>query len=357
MNRRIRTCLFDAHAAPRLRTQSRLRGRSGVHAAAARRGTSLLEVLVGLGIMAVGAIGAFVLFPLSAINVSRALIDDRTTTCAVTADGQMRDIHRNGGDGNYLAVIDAAQPVGTTIDDPSAPAVVDPMGVAAGRGNIGNGGTGGNPAGTTAVQRVPLRITQKFDNFGNLVVNPTLALRFCSQMDGLSFSEGGKVDPNDPNFNTSSMRELRYNWMWVLQRPVWSDKSTARMQVVVYDKRAHLYAPPSSEAVFAAAFVPGVSEITGVPSTAEVRKGTWVMDATSGTDVNGRVVRHAEFYRVTGVTDTGTSFTLEVHKPIARADGRIDRAVPLNERYNGLLVVMPAVAEVFERPVLTAGVP
>jgi hypothetical protein len=225
------------------------------------------------------------------------------------------------------------------------------MGVVALRGNIGNGGTGGSPAGTTAVQRVTL------DKVGT---NKTLALRFCSQMDGLSFNEGGAVNPADPNFSAATMRELRYNWMWVLQRPVYRDRSTTRMQVVVYDKRAHLYAPPGSEAVFAATFVPGTSEITGVSGAAEVRKGMWVMDATSGTDVNGRSVRHAEFYRVTGITDTGTSFTLEVHKPVARADGRVDRANPPatnTERYGGLLVLLPAVADVFERPVLTTGTP
>lgn len=350
----IRRIPLDAHAAPRLQTQSRLRGR-------VRPGTSLLEVLVGLGIMAVGAIGAFVLFPLSAINVSRALIDDRTTTCAVTADGQLRDIHRNGGQFEpYAGVLDMPQVTptandnGLRPDEPSLPVVVDPMGIVAGRNNVGNGGTGGTPPGTTQVQRVTLNVVNNSTN------SRQLALRFCSQMDGLTFNEGGKVsDATDPNFSPATMRELRYNWMWVLQRPVQRDKTVTRMQVVVYDKRVHLYPAPNSEAVFAAAFVPGTSEITGVSAAAEVRKGMWVMDATVGTDANGRGVRHAEFYRVTGVTENplNGTLTLEVHKPVARADGRVDRGNPAAERYTGLLVLLPAAADVFERPVLTTNTP
>ncbi len=48
------------------------------------------------------------------------------------------------------------------------------------------------------------------------------------------------------------------------------------------------------------------------------------------------------------VTDTGTNYTLEVHKPIVRSDG-------LTGSYTANLVVLPAVADVFERPLLTAG--
>lgn len=304
-----------------------------------RPGTSLLEVLVGLGIMAVGAIGAFVLFPLSAINVSRALIDDRTTTCAVTADGQLRDVHRKvvdskgfGGETYFSALGPAAG------DGPSLPVVIDPMGFYARFGaDIGEL----TPPLTTGIKRV---------NLGALTSN-TLALRYCSQMDGLTFNEGGQVPGG------LDMRELRYNWMWVVQRPVSRDAYTLRMQVVVFDRRTHMYAPPGTEAVYGAAagpgpvitFVPGTSTIPGVPATAEVRKGSWVMDAT-----NVGAIRHAEFYRVTSVTDAGDgTVVLETHRPLVRADGLVDRAVPTRYQYDGTLVVMPAVVEVFERPLLT----
>lgn len=326
-----------------------------------RAGTSLLEVLVALGIMAVGALGAFVLFPLSAINMSRAMIDDRATTCAITADGQMRDIHRryvvepefNGAASAepYWQAFDAP-PAGLPPPlphEPSMPVAVDPMGVFArtagnGRDVIGDGN------GTNVPRR-------------NLSTTPSAlaALRFCSQMDGLTYAEGGDVDRN--TFNTSTMRELRYNWLWVLQRPANRDRYTVRQQVVVFDKRVHLYAPPGSESVYTVPFVPGSTVITGVPATAEgVRKGTWVMDATVRSTVDPadgktRQLRHAEFYRVTSVTeDTSTNpttYALEVHKPIARADGLSDLGNPARFAYVGSLVIHPTVVEVFERPTLT----
>ena len=341
----------------------------------ARRGTSLLEVLVGLGIMAVGAIGAFVLFPLSAINVSRALIDDRTTTCAITADGQMRDFHRmdverataSGSPAPvgefYHAAMDSPLPTAAPLlHEPSMPAFVDPMGFYA---RTGPGQYAVGDAGQTTIPRVNLSITNNLANGANL------ALRFCSQMDGLTYTDGGNVPGG------VDMRELRYNWLWVLQRPVQRDRYTVRMQVVVFDKRVHLYAPPGTEAVLGpnVTFVPGTTSITNVPGTAEVRKGSWVMDGTvkntsdpvtptAGATGAGsppaaprviRPLRHAEFYRVTSVTEVGGTYTLEVHKPIVRADGYSFAARPEEYQYTGTLVVMPTVVEVFERPTLTGG--
>lgn len=328
-----------------------------------RPGTSLLEVLVGLGIMAVGAIGAFVLFPLSAINVSRALIDDRATTCAITADGQLRDIHRQVVEGTRGEFYMSDIGLGTLAvgAGPSRPVVIDPMGSRARRGNnneiwLGDLDAMGNQQ--TAIPRVNLA---DLNNPDPAIANP-LALRYCSQMDGLTFDDGGKVAPG------VDMRELRYNWMWVVQRPVNRDRFTLRMQVVVYDKRTHMYAPVGSEAVIPGTpvagsaapiitFVPGTTILTGIPATSEVRKGTWVMDASTTADIAGRLIRHAEFYRVTSVTEeANATLTLELHRPIVRADGLVDRAsLPANNpfRYDGTLVIMPAVVEVFERPLLT----
>jgi len=360
-----------------------------------RTGTSLLEVLVGLGILAVGAIGAFVLFPFAAINVSRALVDDRTTTCAITADGQMRDVHRQ-----YvvewetrLRVPYASEPYHRAMDDPtvygvagvapvpknsdqaSYPVFVDPMTYV-----ISPGAPVGGKGGTnipTSIPRVTLTLMQVdplTQNARPALEQNSLPLRYCSQLDGLLFDEGGAVSTQ----NSNDMRELRYNWLWVLQRPINRDRHTVRMQVVVFNRRAHLYAPPNCEATFGNAppspfggnipltFVPGENTITGVPATAEVSKGTWVMDGTIGFDTAGRPLRHAEWYRVTSVTEVltptanggtpTTTFTLEVHKPISRVDGLISRGVTGSANpfaYAGTLVVCPGVVEVFERPVLT----
>jgi hypothetical protein len=276
-----------------------------------RTGTSLLEVLVGIGIMAIGAISAFVLFPFAAINVSRGLVDDRTTTCAITADGQIREIHRNrvvapesiGGKAGeqYQSKMDDPQtgnpavgqphptPVPKDSSQPSYPVLVDPMGVAAGGSttyatNVGKGGsvpTTGPPfLNPTLIPRVSLTVV-------TTAADPNkMALRFCSQLDGLLFDEGGAVSTTNPD----DMRELRYNWFWVLQRPVNRDRHTVRQQVVVCNRRAHLFVPPNCEAVHTARFVVGENTITGVSTSAEVSKGTWVMDGTLGNDDGGRAI-------------------------------------------------------------------
>jgi hypothetical protein len=316
-----------------------------------------VEVLVGLGILAVGAISAFVLFPLSAINVSRALVDDRTTTCAITADGELREIHRlyvavpynatGNSSENYYSLMDSpgtgAAPLSTTSPDPSYPVVIDPLGIAAGRTNIGSNSTFGQP---TLVPRTSLLAN-------GISSSNQLALRFCSQLDGLSYDDNGTVQPP-----SATMRELRYNWMWVVQRPSNRDRLTTRMQVAVFDRRVHLYNPPNSEAVFSASFIPGSTTITGISTTAELTKGTWIMDATIGNDNQPvpQPVRNGEFYRVVSVTDTGTgTYAVEVHRPVTRSDGQVSYGNPTKYSYNGSIVVMPALAEVYERPVLTGG--
>jgi hypothetical protein len=97
-------------------------------------------------------------------------------------------------------------------------------------------------------------------------------------------------------------------------------------------------------------FTPGATSITNVPATADVRKGSWVMDGTIGPDnaTPPVQIRHANFYRVLSVTDNLNGFyTLELNTPITRVDGG-------TQAYTGNLVVMPAIADVYDRPTLTA---
>ena len=55
-----------------------------------RRGFSLTEVIVALFIMAIGIISLLTLFPLGAVQMGKALRDDRSQTTGVIADGKMR---------------------------------------------------------------------------------------------------------------------------------------------------------------------------------------------------------------------------------------------------------------------------
>lgn len=316
-----------------------------------RTGTSLIEVLVTVGILGIGLTSVIAMFPMAAITMGQALKDDRTATAAVTGDGLIRDMHwRNVVEPPaplepYFYAMDGVTMTGAPFPglqplaadgNPSYPVFVDPMGIVAGRGSVGDAGT--PAASTSAIPRVTLKVVSDQPP-GN---QSSLALRLCSQMDGLSFDEDGNV-PQPPSFEK---RELRYNWLWVVQRPVNRDRLSTTLRVVVFDKRVHLYRPPGFETVFQTAFIPGQTSVTVAGTTAEVRKGSWVMDGTIGTDPAGRPIRHANFYRVLSVTtDINNNYVLELHTPIARLDGR-------TEPYGGNLVVMPAVADVYERPMV-----
>ena len=80
--------------------------------------------------------------------------------------------------------------------------------------------------------------------------------------------------------------------------------------------------------------------------------GSWVTDAGNlfqGTNfVGGQILRHAEFYRIVSVTPAANgTLALEVHRPVTRADG-------FTTQYSGMLVSIPSVTDVFERPLMTA---
>jgi hypothetical protein len=329
-----------------------------------RPAAALLEVLIGFGILGIAVTSIITLFPFSAITIGNALKDDRSTTCAVCADAFLHDYHQHyvvepGTAGTtitepYFTSMDSG-PAGATavsatagdmtnaasalVPTPGYPVYLDPMGVQAGQP-----ATVGDTAGLTSIPRVTLQPTTA--SFA--LQNPT-PLRLASQLDGLTYTSDGFVQ------GAYNMREYRYNVAWMLQRPSNRDRYTVRQQVVVYNRRAPLYAPAGTEAVSSNAanvLTPGATTFpiyVGTQPTAEIRRGTWILDAS--TPAAG--VYHAEFYRVVSVTDNSASngtYALEVHKPVVRLDGLTGAA----NAYTGTLVVMPGVCDVFQRPALTA---
>ena len=334
-----------------------------------RKGMSMAEVLVALFLLALGTLAILTMFPLGMYHMSLALKDDRTAQSAQQADAYMRTIWRTrmveqGGAGepelyNAFSYPDAnpvtlgfqrGTPVVTT--GPSYPVFVDPMGWFAPWSTLNSaphqywvGGAGSSPF-------LPRRSL-------NLLTSQTAAAshRACSIMDGLGFAENGTASTS----GGSVERELRYNWMWILQRPDNTVPNTASMTVVVFDKRSFLFAPQGAESVYASNNAPSpLSNIVmqpllttiqlpvayfGVPP---VQKGGWIMDATPG-------LRHAIFYRVVSVTDNPTNIVagipvpttdIELQTPIRRLDGSTNA-------YNGTLMYFAGVSEVFDRPNLT----
>jgi len=355
-----------------------------------RKGMSMAEVLVALFLLALGTIAILTMFPLGMYHMGQALKDDRTAQAAQQADTSMRMYWRmnvventgtpepfsramsNPDDTGFAAasIVPALHQRGTpfVVAGPSYPVCVDPMGMWAPWGTLNTPAHQYWMGGAVATPPLPPFIGRRTLN--NFAAPAGASQRFCSLMDGYGFAENGT-----PSVSTGSVdRELRYNWMWILQRPDVTVPNTASMTVVVFDKRAFQFAQQNAEQVFSTQYpnqapfftAPGAANNTivmqpllttiqvpvgrGVPT---VQKGGWLLDATYlplGNPFAPAGMRHAIFYRVVSVTDNTatTGFTdIEVQSPIRRLDGGTNA-------YPGTLIHLTGVSEVFERTNLTA---
>lgn len=318
-----------------------------------RPGMTLVEIQVAIFVVAIGLTGVIAMFPYGAKQMGDALTADRTTTHAAAMDGLVRGewkgkvVERAGDNEPYWNALDDPNPSATgtlpkippTSTEPSYPVFLDPMGVV-GRSSTNKDWVGDMPAaanGNTPFTSVPRRNM-------NLVANsssPTqVALRVWSQADGFGFDEDGR-----PLANPAEMRELRYNALAVIQRPVNRDRYRATLKIVVFGGRRHLFYPTGSEAVFNnVTFTPGSTKLQ-LPTSADIKKGSWIMD---GTVAGG--IRHANFYRVVSATEnTAGTYDVELNTPVTRVDGQTAAYT------NGTVVVLAGVLDVFERPALSGG--
>jgi hypothetical protein len=348
---------------------------------------SLTEVLVALFILTLGVIGILTLFPLSAAQMAYAVRDDRSALAAINADNVMRwywqtYVVENPGvvDKNfqpYTGLFDAptnglpsltSNPNGQQLyqnwGQPSYPVLVDPMGYAVRQGTFGE-------APGTQIQRCSLFGFNQAVSQPNVPyqlgvnLNPpqpqlqNFPYRFCSLVDTLGFNDNG---------TPTADLEMRYNWMWVLQRPQFINQQgdlthllTMNMTVVVFDRRPFLYPPinvTGFEVVFSnTVFTSGLTTVS-VPLTSAdqaqgLKAGSWVMDATTlPANPKGGLpypFRQANFYRVVSVTTSGTNALIELQTPVTPPTGYS----PTGFQWNGTLVVLNGVSGVFQRAPLT----
>lgn len=386
-----------------------------------RPGLSLTEVLVALFIMGIGTIAILTLFPLGALNMAQAFRDDRCTQAASQADAFLRyyvkdKASRNSSSNNLTAAPPTGEPFYHAMSDPDPgkvataqlipvpptpppapmragyPVVIDPLGYlnrggrddnpSDGKGPIlwvGEKGFGDNTTPhTSALARRSLRSINSLSTpAANLVKQQPLAIRTCTLLDGFGYdpssgspavvSVGGPVD-----------RDLRYNWLWVLQRLPDDSNTTATMTVVVFDKRSPSYVAPGAETVWTPSTATvGQTQLSFAGSYAAnnvpmVQKGGWLLDATvclikratppatpqffvpapgptpppAGAEP---WVRNANFYRVVSATESATGVDVELDTPLRPDTGDVlpgDPAVPATHRR---FIYLTGVAEVFER--------
>jgi len=309
-----------------------------------RKGLSLVEVLTAIFITGLGIISILTLFPLGAMRMAQAFRDERSALAAYNAEQFFRSYWKKHvveaaiPDPFFDALNQPASGMPPCLPhEPSYPVVIDPMGyLARGRQNwVGD-----------SLTLIPRRNLQVVDQVvdTNLTAALSLSLSLCSLRDGITADDNGNPTPE---------REFRYNFLWVVQRPRNADRFHANLTIVVFDRRAHMYAPLGSEQVFTVLFEPRKSHVE-IPrvfrNQLEVRAGDWALDGTiHAPGGNGRPgIRHARFYRIAAITDTPAGARLALETPISIPSDNI--IAP----YQGTLVLLRGVSGVFVRSPLTA---
>jgi prepilin-type N-terminal cleavage/methylation domain-containing protein len=325
-----------------------------------RPGVTLLEVLVAIFIMGVGMLAILVLFPLAALNMARALKDDRTGSIAPNADF----LAQATGLRNDLAVVPkidlmapagfgTGPPAGYPPPDPnlpSYPVFIDPYYFQNSGGTLNTVGTplAGSGFATSAVWRVT---PQSILNLQNPVLNPptgdaTAVDRFYSLTDDLTFETNGLPR----NFATAGgplERQGYYTWAYCLQRLKTGQANTASLTVIVYQGRP--LQTPTLEPTYqvSPAATAGTTSLTltwaAGATPPELRRGNWLMDNTFVNALSSTLPRqpvgyaHAKFYRVMeAVPLSATSMQVEVF-PSLRDNGVsqvtvMDKAIEIFER-------------------------
>lgn len=355
-----------------------------------RGGTTLVEVLVAIFIMAIGLMTLLTLFPLGALSMAQAIQDSRAGQAAANAaaiaeakqlrhDDKVvyepnplrsdpnfrRDVfleplprRPNGTPSNQLPPIDSTDP-----SFPSYPVFVDPIGYLIQSGNpnpaVGDAELGNLPG---IPRRIPRYIWGPESGPGMYLPSQRIqyASRFNTLLDDLNFNRADNTadPPNAAGTAVSHLvtgtartveRQGQYTWAYLLRRPRAADPSVVDVSVVVYNARPAQ--APLPEHVFPkVTFNVGSTQLDVPYSGAkpDIKKGSWVLDATLRRASGGSFVPepHGFFYRVVGVTDNGNSLTLELQEPIRPFVKNTQAAEP---KFNGTLIFMEYVVEVFEK--------
>jgi hypothetical protein len=195
--------------------------------------------------------------------------------------------------------------------------------------------------------------------------------RWFTLWDDISFQRDSTdplVPPGTPQRSGNIvLRDTRYSWAYLLQRPQTSDRSVVNCSIVVFDQRSLSLTGTLQleEYVYdrAAYFNPTNGTIVidytfNVPPP--LRVGDWILDSTVYKPTTTTGSAHAYFYRVTAAEEFAgggrTYARYEVQNPI-RGFANLPPAVfppaadPIDgtPAYQGTAIVIRGIAEVFEK--------
>jgi hypothetical protein len=301
-----------------------------------RRALTLVEVLIAIFVMGVGMLAILVLFPVGALNMARAVRDDRAAHASANASAVaiMWDLRH---DATVAASLNQT-PAGCLPpipDGPGYPIFVDPYYAALGQTTLGNipGVFSGTSTPTPGLNRCSV-------SFGTA----NRANRWFTLLDDIGF------DTNALPLNGLIDRPGNFTWAYMARRPRFGDQSVVDLTTVVYYGRSTQVATGEGNYPVAVPCTTGDTSVSidcGTasinPNKPTIRSGGWILDTTynvvtSGSGANAQQYGTVNgwFYRVLSTKDVASGVVaFELQQPL-RAPVRS-------------LVVMENVIEVFEK--------
>jgi hypothetical protein len=305
-----------------------------------RTGTTLMEVLIATMILTIGLVAIMTLFPIGAVNMARAINQDRSTTHGVNSDAMLRFYWKQAWNdpatgtvrpSNLEAYGYSQEPmlfllenhvgygsIPSNSSQPSFPVLVDPVGWQTNApGSPGQYYVAGNSVAPNLASRLPMRTTlRRCININNgyplpwaLVPSPPPgplatvplpppislppaapqpvtppypsmigpSLRLTTMLDDFTYTTEGQPDTSPGQLQ----RGGRYNVAWLIQRSRNDVPAEVNVNVLVYAGRSPADTP-SPETAFSAA-VPGgagtkqiILSLPNGQGPPALRRGLWV---------------------------------------------------------------------------------
>jgi hypothetical protein len=355
-----------------------------------RRGTTLVEVLMAIFIMAIGLLSLLTLFPLGVLSMAQAIKDDRTAHSAhnAAAIAKIWDLRRDPfiatafDNPNPIPLLGGVQlPPASQLNPfgPSYPVYIDPVGCTAfpiGPAAAPPGALAGDPVGGWIPRRTPRYLSDPTYN-PLLLVNPALPYdpvanpinpanvkrlihQWCTLPDDITFGANGIPLGSNPNGlwpNNAVERGTRYSWAWMARRPRAAVEDVVEVSVVVYSGRSTqvdaMLAPIGEtryDAIFDLTGDRTVVRIEWDPAAGQekpnLRRGGWILDASLQSESHGgyfyRVVQWTEY--PAGVSGPLPVIDVELQTPLRGWNPAVSGTQP-----RGFIVIMDNVSEVFDR--------
>jgi prepilin-type N-terminal cleavage/methylation domain-containing protein len=356
---------------------------------ARRPGVTLMEVLIAIGILAVGLLALMPLFLVGSVSMARSLNQNRAADHAAASDAAFRfnwkktwiDVANGGGvrtpDQAYafsgepmLLWLDrpySNPPAQTpTINasfsaQPSFVVLVDPVG-----SHTQTGSNANFVAGISSLTRTTMVPAE--------TALPRSLVKATTLLDDMSWD----LDGEPANYTGQLERGGRYNCAWLIQRPKNNIPHEVRLFVLVYAGRSPTDTP-SQESAFTGQVSGYAGDVDPKPNTIvvslmvngqtqsmpNIRRGGWVGFSVPITPPGGVPYSTLDFYRVAAITDNSANaanptITLELEQPL-RSYQVPTATSPTNTistfnggTFTGTVIFFDNLYEVFDRGITSA---